>query len=235
MALTLFLSLLKLFPVMKNISKEDYLSTIYRHRNNEGGIKATQLAEQLEISNAAVTDMMKKLSKDGLVNYTRYKGIKLTGQGESYARNMVRRHRIWELFLQRIVGMPWDKVHDEAEHLEHSSSDELINRLEEMLDYPQFDPHGDPIPDKNGILPKQKKMIPLSMIETGELVEVVRVNDFDHSFLNYLSEIGLELNKKLLVKNILNFDKSMLISIDKSEVNISNTIAANIFVLRQNN
>jgi DtxR family Mn-dependent transcriptional regulator len=235
MDLTLFLSLLKLCAVMKNISKENYLSTIYRHRNNEGGIKATQLAEQLEISNAAVTDMMKKLSRDGLVNYTRYKGIKLTGQGESYARNMVRRHRIWELFLQRIVGMPWDKVHDEAEHLEHSSSDVLINRLEEMLDYPQFDPHGDPIPDKNGILPKQKKMIPLSMIETGEMVEVVRVNDFDHSFLNYLSEIGLELNKKLLVKNILDFDKSMLISFDSIEFNISNTIAANIFVLRQNN
>jgi DtxR family Mn-dependent transcriptional regulator len=170
-----------------------------------------------------------------LVNYTRYKGIKLTGQGESYARNMVRRHRIWELFLQRIVGMPWDKVHDEAEHLEHSSSDELINRLEEMLDYPQFDPHGDPIPDKNGMLPKPKKMIPLSSIETGEMVEVVRVNDFDHSFLNYLSEIGLELNKKLLVKNILDFDKSMLIEIDGSEINISNTIAANIFVVRQNN
>lgn len=235
MALTLFLSILKLFSVMKNISKEDYLSTIYRHRNNEGGIKATQLAEQLEISNAAVTDMMKKLSRDGLVNYTRYKGIKLTGQGESYARNMVRRHRIWELFLQRIVGMPWDKVHDEAEHLEHSSSDELINRLEEMLDYPKFDPHGDPIPDKNGMLPKQKKMIPLSSIETGEMVEVVRVNDFDHSFLNYLSEIGLELNKKLLVKNILDFDKSMLIEIDGSEINISNTIAANIFVVRDNN
>jgi len=220
---------------MKNISKENYLSTIYRHRNTEGGIKTTQLAVQLEISNAAVTDMMKKLSRDGLVNYTRYKGIKLTGQGESYARNMVRRHRIWELFLQKIVGMPWDKVHDEAENLEHSSSDELINRLEEMLDYPQFDPHGDPIPDKNGILPKQKKMIPLSMIETGEMVEVVRVKDFDHAFLNYLSEIGLELNKKLLVKNILDFDKSMLISIDHSEINISNTIAANIFVVRQNN
>ena len=105
--------------------------------------KAKQLAEQLDISNAAVTDMMKKLSRDGLVNYKRYKGIKLTGQGESYAKNMVRRHRIWELFLQRIVGMPWDKVHDEAENLEHSSSDELVNRLEVMLDYPQFDPHGD--------------------------------------------------------------------------------------------
>ncbi len=235
MGLTLFLSILKLFSVMKNISKEDYLSTIYRHRNNEGGIKATQLAEQLEISNAAVTDMMKKLSRDGLVNYARYKGIKLSKQGESYARNMIRRHRIWELFLQRIVGMPWDKVHDEAEQLEHSSSDELINRLEEMLEYPQFDPHGDPIPDKNGMLPKQKKMIPLSMIKTGEMVEVVRVNDFDNDFLNYLSGIGIKLNKKLIIKDVLNFDKSMLIEIDGSEINISNTIAANIFVVRENN
>jgi DtxR family Mn-dependent transcriptional regulator len=220
---------------MKNISKEDYLSTIYRHRNNEGGIKATQLAEQLEISNAAVTDMMKKLSKDGLVNYTRYKGIKLTGQGESYARNMVRRHRIWELFLQRIVGMPWDKVHDEAENLEHSSSDELVNRLEEMLEYPQFDPHGDPIPDKNGMLPKQKKVIPLSMIKTGEMVEVARVNDFDNDFLIYLSGIGIKLHKKLMIKDVLNFDKSMLIEIDGSEINISNTIAANIVVESDNN
>ncbi len=220
---------------MKNISKEDYLSTIYRHRNNEGGIKATQLAEQLEISNAAVTDMMKKLSRDGLVNYARYKGIKLTGQGESYARNMVRRHRIWELFLQRIVGMPWDKVHDEAENLEHSSSDELINRLEEMLDYPHFDPHGDPIPDKNGALPKQKKTIPLSLINIGETAEVIRVNDFDNDFLNYLSGIGIKLNKKLIIKDVLNFDKSMLIEIDGSEINISNTIAANIFVVRDNN
>lgn len=220
---------------MKNISKEDYLSTIYRHRNSEGGIKATQLAEQLEISNAAVTDMMKKLSRDGLVNYARYKGIKLTGQGESYARNMVRRHRIWELFLQRIVGMPWDKVHDEAENLEHSSSDELVNRLEEMLDYPKFDPHGDPIPDKKGMLPKQKKMIPLSVIKTGEKVEVVRVNDFDNDFLNYLSGIGIKLNKKLIIKDVLNFDKSMFIEIDGSEINISNTIAANIFVVRENN
>ena len=220
---------------MENISKEDYLTTIYRHRTNDGGIKATMVAERLDISNAAVTDMMKKLSRDGFVEYKRYKDIKLTNEGEAYARNMIRRHRIWELFLQRIVGMPWDKVHDEAEQLEHSSSDELINRLEEILDYPQFDPHGDPIPDKNGMLPKQKKTIPLSMIETGEMVEVVRVNDFDNGFLNYLSEIGLELNKKLLVKNILDFDKSMLISIDKNEMNISNTIAANIFVVRENN
>jgi len=220
---------------MKNISKEDYLTTIYRHRTSDGGIRATIVADRLEISNAAVTDMMKKLARDGFVKYKRYKDIKLTEEGESYARNMVRRHRIWELFLQRIVGMPWDKVHDEAEHLEHSSSDELINRLEEMLDYPQFDPHGDPIPDKNGILPKQINMLPLSMMDNGELVAVTRVNDFDNDFLNYLSGIGIKLNKKLLIKEVLNFDKSMLIEIDGSEINISNTIAANIFVVRENN
>jgi DtxR family Mn-dependent transcriptional regulator len=234
MDLTLFLSILKLSTVMKNVSKEDYLTTIYRHRANDGKIKATMVAERLDITNSAVTDMMKKLSRDGFVEYKRYKDIKLTNEGESYARNMVRRHRIWELFLQRIVGMPWDKVHDEAENLEHSSSDELINRLEEMLEYPEFDPHGDPIPDKNGSLPRQKKTIPLSLINIGDTVEVIRVNDFDNDFLNYLSGIGIKLNKKLLIKDILKFDKSMLIEIDGNEINISNTIAVNIFVIKQN-
>ena len=104
-----------------------------------------------------------------------------------------------------------------------------------MLDFPQFDPHGDPIPDKNGMLPKQKKMIPLSMIRTGEIVKVVRVNDFDNDFLIYLSGIGIKLDKKLIIKDVLNFDKSMFIEIDGNEINISNTIAANIFVVRQNN
>jgi len=237
MDLILYLSTLKLEIrkiKMKNISKENYLSTIFRFRSKQGGIKTNHIAEKLDISNAAVTDMMKKLSRDGFVEYERYKDIKLTEEGESYAKNMVRRHRIWELFLQRIVGMPWDKVHDEAENLEHSSSDDLINRLEEMLGYPEFDPHGDPIPDKNGTLPRQKNLIPLSLVSSGETVEVIRVNDYDNNFLNYLSGIGLELNKKFKVKNILDFDKSMLISVDEKDINISNTIAANIFVVRTN-
>ncbi len=217
---------------MKNISKEDYLSTIYRHRNEEGGIKTTQLAEKLDISNAAVTDMVKKLSKDGFVDYKRYRGIKLTEKGETYARSMVRRHRIWEMFLHQVVGMPWDKVHDEAENLEHSSSEELINRLEEMLDYPEFDPHGDPIPDKNGTLPKQRECYSLNQIRKGEPVEVVRVNDFEKGLLSYLSKIGIELKKKILVKDVLDFDKSMLIEVDNSEINISSKIAANVFVVK---
>ena len=164
---------------MQNISKEDYLSAIYKYRETDGMIKANCIADKLSISNAAVTDMLKKLAHDGFVDYKRYKGIKLTTNGEEYAKNMVRRHRIWEVFLHQIVGMPWDKVHEEAHNLEHGASEELINRMEEMLDFPAFDPHGDPIPDKNGSLPKQKQTTPLSLVSKGETVQVVRVNDFD--------------------------------------------------------
>jgi DtxR family Mn-dependent transcriptional regulator len=106
------------------------------------------------------------------VDYKKYKGIRLTKVGEEYAMNMVRRHRIWEVFLHQVVGIPWDKVHAEAENLEHSSSDDLIDRLEEMLDFPEFDPHGDPIPDKNGNLPEQKKAKSLSVIRPGSKVKV---------------------------------------------------------------
>ena len=220
---------------MKNISKENYLSTIYRYCDADSRIKTTLIAEKLNITNAAVTDMMKKLSRDGYVEYKRYRDIRLTEDGEAYAKNMIRRHRIWELYLHLVIGMPWDKVHDEAEHLEHSSSDDLINRLEEILDYPKFDPHGDPIPDKNGTLPGKRNSVALSRIGIGEKVEVVRVHDFDHTFLAYLSGIGINLNTELLVKEILEFDNSMLIGINGNEINISNTIAENIFVIRKLN
>lgn len=220
---------------MSNISKEDYLSTIYKHRDKDGKIKSNLIAERLDISGAAVTDMLNKLSKAGFVDYRKYKDIKLTKDGENYARNMVRRHRIWEVFLQQVVGVPWDKVHDEAENLEHSSSDDLINRLEEMLNFPEFDPHGEPIPDKNGKLPGQKKGIQLSSVQPGSKVKVIRVNDFDSSFLNYITKIGIELNTVIEVKDILEFDNSMLISVDGNKTNISNKLAANIFVLRENN
>ncbi len=215
---------------MQNISKEDYLSVIFKHKNDDGEIKANAIADKLQISNAAVTDMLRKLSKDGYIVYKKYKGIKLTSEGEDYARNMVRRHRIWEVFLHQIVGLPWDKVHDEAHNLEHSSSDELINKMEEMLDFPEFDPHGDPIPGKDGKIPKQKKTVPLSLLKAGQTGVVIRVNDFDNSFLNYISKIGIELKKQIFIKDVLEFDHSMLVVIGKKEINISNTLAANIFV-----
>jgi DtxR family Mn-dependent transcriptional regulator len=215
---------------MKNISKEDYLSVIYKSADGNGEIKANQIAGQLNISAAAVTDMLRKLSEAGYVEYKRYKGTKLTKSGEEYARSMVRRHRIWELFLHQVVGLPWDKVHDEAHNLEHSASDELINRMEEMLDYPEYDPHGDPIPDKNGKLPKGNSGVPLSTIDPGKKVKINRVHDFDSSFLQYVSKIGIELNKEVIVVEAMEFDHSLLIEIDKKEMSISSKVAANIFV-----
>ena len=221
---------------MQNISKEDYLSIIYKHHDKNGEIKANTIAEKLQVSNAAVTDMAKKLSKDGYIKYERYRGINLTNEGEAYAKNMVRRHRIWEVFLHQIVGIPWDKVHDEAHNLEHSASDELINKMEEMLDFPEFDPHGDPIPSKDGTIPEQRKAVPLSLLKENQTGIVARVNDFDNKFLEYISKIGIELDKEIYIKNILGFDRSMLVVIDPAngtggnEVNISSTIAANIFV-----
>jgi DtxR family transcriptional regulator, Mn-dependent transcriptional regulator len=215
---------------MKNISKEDYLSAIYKFRDENGEIKPNQIAESLDISNAAVTDMLRKLSIDGFVVYKKYKGIKLTDEGEIYAKNMVRRHRIWEVFLHQIVGLPWDKVHDEAHRLEHSASDELIARLEEMCNFPEYDPHGDPIPSRAGKMPKLKKHIRLSGLNAGEKGKVIRVNDFDDKFLNYISELGIKLDETITIKERRAFDQSMLIIINKQKWNISHKLAENVFV-----
>jgi DtxR family transcriptional regulator, Mn-dependent transcriptional regulator len=215
---------------MPNISKEDYLSAIYKYQDENGKIKPTLIAAKMQISNAAVTDMLRKLSKEKYVNYKKYKSITLTEKGKTYAQKMVRRHRIWEVFLNQVVGMPWDKVHDEAHRLEHSSSDELINRLEEMLNFPEFDPHGDPIPGKDGSFPALKKTISLSKLKKGDTAIVIRVNDFDNDFLNYLSRIGVHLQKEIIVKDVLEFDHSMLVKIDGKNINFSNTIATNIYV-----
>ncbi|HEY4756770.1 MAG TPA: metal-dependent transcriptional regulator [Ignavibacteriaceae bacterium] len=215
---------------MINISKEDYLSEIYKNEDANGQIKANLIAEKLQISNAAVTDMLKKLKREGNIKYEPYRGIELTSRGREFAQNMVRRHRIWEVFLHQIVGLPWDKVHDEAHHLEHSGSDELINKMEEMLNFPAFDPHGDPIPSKSGMIPKQKKNVALTVLKQNQKGIVIRVNDFDSKFLSYLSKIGVELNKEIEVCEVLNFDKSLLVKINGKEINLSQKISANIFV-----
>jgi DtxR family Mn-dependent transcriptional regulator len=225
MGLIFNLSPLKFFVIiylnMQNISKEDYLSIIYKNKDTNGKVKANTIADKLNVSNAAVTDMLKKLSNEGYINYEPYKGINLTQDGEVYAKNMVRRHRIWEVFLNQIVGLPWDKVHDEAHRLEHSSSDELINKMEEMLDFPEYDPHGDPIPSKEGKMPRQKNCIPLSELKEGESGLVIRVNDFDEKFLNYISEIGINLDQSILVQERRSFDNSIKILVNDQFWNIT--------------
>jgi len=215
---------------MDNVSQEDYLTAIYRNLDEAGEIKPNLLASKLEISNAAVTDMLRKLSRDGFVDYQKYKGIKLTGEGELYAKNMLRRHRMWEVFLHQTLGVPWDKVHDEAEKLEHSSSDEIINLLEEFLEYPEVDPHGYPIPDKNGKIKKSKTVVAITELNENDTAKVIRVNDDVKNLLSYVTKIGISLGKEIIVKDKLEYDGSVLMMIDRKEVNISNKIASNIFV-----
>lgn len=219
---------------MDNISKEDYLSAIYKFRDESGEIKPNLIAENLSITNAAVTDMLRKLSRDGFIAYKKYKGVRLTAKGEQYAKNMVRRHRIWETFLHQILGMSWDKIHDEAEMLEHSSSDELVNRLEEFMNYPDTDPHGFPIPDRTGKLPKHKSAVAISELSKNDKAEVIRVNDSHSGMLGYISKIGIELGKEIIIKDVLEFDGSVLLGINNKEVNISRTIASHIFVEKMN-
>lgn len=215
---------------MNNVSQEDYLTAIYRNLDDAGEIKSNLLASKLEISNAAVTDMLRKLSRDGFVDYQKYKSIKLTGEGETYAKNILRRHRIWEVFLHQTLGMPWDKVHDEAEKLEHSSSDEIINLLEEFLEFPEVDPHGYPIPDKNGKIKKSKTVVAITELNENDSAKVVRVNDDVKNLLSYVTKIGISLGKDIMIKDKLEYDGSVLVKIDNKEINISKKIASNIFV-----
>lgn len=215
---------------MKNISKEDYLSAIYKLRDEAGEIKPNLIAENLEISAAAVTDMLKKLNKDGYVRYRKYKGIKLTPKGERYAISMIRKHRLWETFLFETLGMPWEKIHNEAEKLEHSSSDELVDKLEEFLNFPEFDPHGYPIPDKAGNIPKQKQVIALSDMNKNEKGKISRISDFKSELLVYTKRQGLNIGEKIFIKDKLEFDGSVVININNKEVSLSKKIASNIFI-----
>ncbi len=139
-----------------NKSLEDYLKNIYSIKNTSGKVTTTILADRLNISPAAVSEMISKISKSGYIKNIPYRGFELTKKGESIALNLVRKHRLWEVFLLEQLKYPWENVHKEAENLEHASSDELISRLEKFLSYPKFDPHGHPIPDEEGKVPVEK-------------------------------------------------------------------------------
>lgn len=215
---------------MSNISKEDYLRVIYKGLEETLIVNPTMIAEQLNISNAAVTDMLKRLTREKYVSYTPYKGIQLLQKGKTEAIKLVRRHRIWETFLYKVVGLPWYQIDEEAENLEHSSSDELIDRLEEMLDYPDFDPHGHPIPKKDGRIPKQKKSISLDKLEEGMSAKILRVNDHSKELLIFLFKSGLVVGNKVNVIEKRKFDNSLIVSVNNKHQSLSEKISKNIFV-----
>lgn len=218
---------------MNNLSavEENYLKYIYQLGETQNGIvKTNDLAYKLEHSAASVTDMLKRLSDKKLVSYKKYYGVSLTKIGQQIAIQVMRKHRLWETFLAKNLKFTWDKIHDIAEQLEHIQSDELVDKMDEYLGYPKFDPHGDPISDKQGniLVPN---VICLTDAKLKKLYILQNVNDDSASFLKYLNKIQLQLNDKIKIIEKEEFDETMLIIVnDKRQITISNDAAQNMFV-----
>lgn len=211
-------------------SEENYLKVIYHLSHNASkGITTNSIANVMESKPSSVTDMVQKLADKGLVAYKKYQGVSLTDEGRLKALMIVRKHRLWEVFLVDKLDFSWDEVHDVAEQLEHIKSEKLTNKLEEFLDFPTEDPHGDPIPDREGKIAKIEKQL-LSEIAISQKAICVGVKDSSSSFLQYLDKQQIALGSNLEVIARENFDQSLTLLVDKKEVSVSNKIAANLFV-----
>lgn len=212
------------------IAEENYLKAIYKlSKNNTKSVSTNSISSEMSTSAASVTDMLKRLAEKEMVGYQKYKGVKLTADGLEKAKSMVRNHRLWEVFLVEKLNFGWDEIHDIAEELEHINSEELIARLDSFLGNPQFDPHGDPIPDAKGKMQSRSKTL-LSQVEIDQECTVVGVEDTSSSFLQYLDKLAIGLGTQLLVEEIIEFDGSVSLSYNNSSQTISAMVANNIYV-----
>jgi DtxR family Mn-dependent transcriptional regulator len=211
-------------------SEENYLKTIYHlTTNSDAEISTNAIAEMMMTKASSVTDMLKKLAEKDLVNYKKYQGVSLTDKGKLAAKMIVRKHRLWEVFLVEKLDFPWDEVHDIAEQLEHIKSDQLIDKLDDFLGNPTEDPHGDPIPDAKGKIVKVEKLL-LSELSENQIGICVGVKDSSPEFLKYLDKNKIALGVSVKVNSIEAFDLSFNVKINEIDFMISNKIAENIFV-----
>lgn len=210
-------------------SVEDYLKAIYKLEADEKGASTTRIAESLDVSSASATNMVKRLSKMGLVNYQSYKGATLTSSGRKIALEIIRHHRLLELYLLEVMGYSWDEVHDEAEKLEHHISEQFEDKIAELLDNPTHDPHGDPIPTKDGIMPEME-MEALIDAEEGHQYMVSRVKNQDPELLRYLEKIGLLPGAKLTVKEKGPFKGPITLLVEDKEQVLGNEVAEHICI-----
>ncbi len=217
---------------MTTLSEENYLKAIY-HIGKQGNIAVStnSIAEKMRTKASSATDMIKKLAEKKLVDYKRYQGVTLTEKGRLIAAIVVRKHRLWEVFLVEKLNFSWDEVHDVAEQLEHIKSEKLTNELDALLGFPTEDPHGDPIPDKEGYIKETEKIL-LSQINIGEQCICVGVKDSSTEYLKYLDKNKVALGTSLAVISKEPFDNSMRIAIESEQLVISNVVANNLFVKR---
>jgi DtxR family transcriptional regulator, Mn-dependent transcriptional regulator len=216
---------------MNSFTEENYLKAIYKLlEKGEESVSTNALAEKLNNRAASVTEMLRRMAEKGLINYKKYQGVSLTEKGRKVAIATIRKHRLWELFLVDKLGFKWDEVHEIAEELEHINSEELVARLDKYLGYPKHDPHGDPIPDAQGKFQKQQSQM-LALMKAGAKCIVTGVVDHSPAFLQYLDKTGIKLGDELQVKERIEYDNSMNVSLNgKKQAYLSNEVAKNVLV-----
>ena len=215
---------------MITLTEENYIKAIYHlSKNGSSTVNTNSIAEAMQTKASSVTDMIKKLSEKNYADYKKYQGVSLTKEGRKVAVNIIRKHRLWEVFLVEKLNFSWDEVHELAEHLEHIKSEKLINELDAFLEFPTHDPHGDPIPDKNGNFKHIEKIV-LAKANVGIDYKCVGVIDTSTNFLKYLDHNKIALGTRIKVTHKEPYDNSVKIELEGSEIVVSQSVAKNLYL-----
>lgn len=213
-----------------SLAEENYLKAIFHLEQQADSVSTRSIAQELDAKDSSVTDMLKKLGKKDLINYIKYHGVTLTEEGKTCALTIIRRHRLWEVFLVEKLQFKWDEVHPLAEQLEHIQSAELLDRLDNFLGNPRIDPHGDPIPDKDGQM-IIRPQVPLCEAQQHIALRIIRVKDDSAAFLKYLDTIRLGIGAKIHVVDRVDYDDSLMLLIEgERQIHISKKVSENILV-----
>ena len=215
---------------LNSFTEENYLKVIYHlSLKSDGAVQTNSIADGMQTKPASVSDMIKRLADKQMVDYIKYQGVTLTARGKTAAINVIRKHRLWEVFLVKKLNFKWDEVHDIAEQLEHVNSSLLVERLDEYLDFPKKDPHGDPIPDKHGNF-EEMVVIKLNKLQSGNRGLIIGVSEHSSPFLKYLEKIGLTLGKEIQLTEIIDFDGSVELQTANKKITISREVAKHILI-----
>jgi DtxR family Mn-dependent transcriptional regulator len=215
---------------MITLAEENYLKAIWAISLNTNEKASTNaIADAISTSAASVSDMLRKLQEKELIKYEKYKGVELSKKGGSLATSIIRKHRLWETFLVNKLAFSWGEVHDVAEQLEHIKSAELVAKLDSFLGFPKFDPHGEPIPTKDGKIPATNT-IPLNELQVGSKGEVMGVTLDEKSFLDYLTQLNISIGTKIELLEKISFDQSLSVKIENTNQYISNDVAKHLLI-----
>ena len=219
-----------------SVSVDNFLKAIYLLNDEQSEeVTGMMLASRLQVSSAAVTDMARKLSVKGMVDYSPYKQLALTSAGKAAALKVIRKHRLWELFLQKVLQLDLKTVHEEAERLEHHASDNLINSIDAFLGHPSFDPHGDPIPDAEGALPQRDGLISLLQATENVSYRIARIVIREAEICDIFKDYGIEPGSSIKVAKFYSFDKSLELELEGGNVLFSENLSQRIFVYEEKN